>query len=178
MNQKTRKKIRISNQRFNNLIELMTKLEKEIDRCKSAKAYLAGCVMVGAALEASLLSMVAIYRNEVKPVLPKKKLKESEMLKWGLHDLLQISFEAGWLPYAKTSNPNKGEIGDWLLNYVKGLRNLVHPGRCIKEFRELSIRKKHFDFSVELFKLAKDHLLNKVENNILKTLSKKRDKEV
>jgi hypothetical protein len=33
----------------------------EAKRCEKAKAYLAGCVMLGAALEASLILMVGMY---------------------------------------------------------------------------------------------------------------------
>lgn len=37
---------------------------REAKRCKKAKAYLAGCVMMGSALESLLMLMVDVYPGE------------------------------------------------------------------------------------------------------------------
>ena len=55
-------------------------------RCEGAKAYLAGCVMLGSALETILILMVNIYADEAEQTgkVPTKKGQPKPLLEWQL----------------------------------------------------------------------------------------------
>jgi hypothetical protein len=77
---------------------------KEALRCEEAKAFLAGSVMLGSALETLLILMVNCYPEEAEltGLAPKGPL-----LKWELADLLKVAKAANWLPSGLTLG------GDW-----------------------------------------------------------------
>ncbi len=57
---------------------------KEAVRCEEAKAYLAGCVMLGSALETLLILMVNCYSEQAAATgqLPKRNGKGKPLLDW------------------------------------------------------------------------------------------------
>ena len=58
------KQFELSDDQFQELMRLCRFYRREADRAMGAKAYLAGCVMIGAALEADLLAMCHCYSDE------------------------------------------------------------------------------------------------------------------
>lgn len=96
----------------------------EAQKCQQAEAYLAGCVMLGAALEANLVAMVTFYPNEAadwyKQQHPKKK-SVKPLLDWNLGELLEVANALGWLPAGGA-------------DVIRRQRNWAHPGRYVKDF--------------------------------------------
>lgn len=109
----------------------------EARKCQQAGAYLAGCVMVGAALEANLMAMVTFHPDEVAAWYMKrypKKKKVKGLLDWNLGELLDVANELGWLPL-------NGMLDDDTKNWpigahariIQRLRNRVHSCRSLKD---------------------------------------------
>lgn len=77
--------------RFETALRLITRFEKEAGKCRDGQAYFAGCVMVGAALEAMLLVMTRTFPHQVRyrghRVAERKTLGQ----------LIGIAKECGWL---------------------------------------------------------------------------------
>lgn len=108
---------------------------REAKRCQKAKAHLAGCVMLGSAIETLLMLIVNVYSEEADATeaVPTKHNKPVPLLKWNLTQLLAVAKKADWLP----SNLNVGEdnwstrkakVGDYA-EITRMLRNLAHPAR-------------------------------------------------
>lgn len=120
------------------LFDIETRYYREARKCQEAGAYLAGCVMLGAALEANLIAMVDFHLNEVsacKKAPRRSKGSVKKLLNWQLGELLGVASELGWLP---ASEPLGNDPKDWLVGdhaqVVRILRNLIHPGRYVKEY--------------------------------------------
>jgi len=165
---------KISEDQFKHLRTYISKLSREVEKCGTSKAYLAGVIMAGALLEAVLLSFATIYEDEVEKARKRlnKKCKRklgSDPLHWGLQDLLYISFEAGWIPFNNATDPKDREIGDWALNYVKELRNWVHPGKKIKKYTRMRMTEKRFRTALDIVYKVRDLLLEKLEKDVLET---------
>jgi len=111
---------------------------KEAVRCEEAKAYLAGCVMLGSALETLLVLMVNVFPEEAAATgrLPKKDGKAKPLLNWDLSALLKVANAAGWLPSNLALDDEwcnrKALVGDYA-EVVRMVRNLVHPARYRKD---------------------------------------------
>jgi hypothetical protein len=84
------------------LHRLLRLYRRETERCKNAKAYLAGCVMAGAELETALLLMVNAYSDEAAATnkLPRRKKELKPLVEWHLSELLRVAKAANWLPSA------------------------------------------------------------------------------
>ena len=108
---------------------------REAKRCRSATAYLAGCVMLGSALEALLLLIVNVYPAEAEATgcVPHWRGKPKPLLKWSLQDLLAVAKCAGWLPSALKVGADewsegRAKVGDYA-EITRMIRNLAHPAR-------------------------------------------------
>ena len=108
--------------------------------------------MIGAAIEAILLAIAyTLSDEELKNMVPKikekfKKELSYDLKKWALDDLIKIAITCEWIPYNGAEDPEEGELGDWLLNYVKEMRNFIHPGKWLnKEFINLKFKREHFE---------------------------------
>lgn len=161
--------------RFNYLLKYLDQLHEELDKCESAGAYYAGCFTLGTILEGMLLAMVKCYPDEVEQALKALSAKGERIVgppeDWSLAALLKVSFEAGWIPFKGTDDPEQGELGDWLLNYVKELRNLIHPGKKIRDYEGLRLSKKHFKRVREYVESVRDVLLSKIEKTLTQTMN-------
>ena len=112
---------------------------REAERCEEAKAYLAGCVMLGSALEALLVLMVNCYCDEaaLTGLVPVRAGKPTPLLDWNLGELLRVAKAANWLPAGLIVdkdewNTRKAKVGDYA-EVARMVRNLAHPGRYRKE---------------------------------------------
>src|SRR5487761_23404 len=117
------------------LRRLLCYYKREAERCKQAKAYLAGCVMAGSELETSLMLMISAYPDDVLATnaFPRRKDGIKPLLEWSLAELIRVAEAADWLPaaleYGKDDwDGKKAKIGDHA-EVVRGLRNLAHPAR-------------------------------------------------
>lgn len=117
----------------------LTKLAKayhnEAGRCLRGKAYLAACVMQGAALEAMLQAMCFLYPDAVKKtaVYQKKQKRgfqrsRNKALDFKYVELVNIAGELGWFPPKKVVVWGKRTNLAGFVHELRGLRNYVHPG--------------------------------------------------
>ncbi|MBX6422635.1 hypothetical protein [Thermosulfurimonas sp. F29] len=161
----------LNESKFEELQKLIEKLLEEANKCASVQAYLAGCIVLGSALEAMLLAMVDVFPEEVQKALKNlPNIKYTDPRYWSLSDLLQIAFKIGWIPFKDIDDPDQGDLGDWLLNYVKELRNLVHPGKKIRDYKDICLTREHFKTARDLIDITIKYLLSKVEKALAKDL--------
>jgi hypothetical protein len=83
-----------------------------------AKAYLAACIMIGAALEADLGDVQLLRRQLPGHVIPKQKNgKPKPLIDWTFYQRLRAAREAGWLPTGLALDDKwshrKARIGDY-----------------------------------------------------------------
>jgi hypothetical protein len=85
---------------------------KEAMRCEVAKAYLAGCVMIGSALETLLILMVDANSAEAEQSgrVPTKKGKPKPLLDWQFAELLRVANAAKILSGNKYINFWVGDV--------------------------------------------------------------------
>jgi hypothetical protein len=76
---------------FDSLIKFLDHSRREVKRCEEAKAYLAGIVLMGAALEFALTGLMRAWPDVV--YRQGKKLKAH----WDLKGLNQFARTVGWL---------------------------------------------------------------------------------
>jgi hypothetical protein len=146
---------------------------KEAKRCEDAKAHLAGCVMVGSAVECLLILFTNIFFEEAiaSGKAPKNRDgKIKHLLEWTLADLLGVAKAANWFP--ETIKGEKAAIRD-SASTLKQIRNLVHPARYLKDHHGKRVTRKFLDFSFETALDARNWLLDKNNADLLKRLQKK-----
>lgn len=118
------------------LKDIVTRHEEEAFRAASAKAYTAGVILIGAALEGLLL--IRCLRSKQKAVrtagtLPKRQrpFSSDDPSKWTFETLISVCLSAGWLPRISTEYAQYAPAA--LSDILRKMRNLVHPGRCLRE---------------------------------------------
>ncbi len=163
---------------FNDLGRISRFYYHQAEKCSETKAYLAGCVMLGAALEANLVAMVCCFPEEVSRCckLPKNKNgKAKPVLAWTLRQLLDIAKELDWLPSklieSEEWDSKKAHIGDWS-DILRELRNLIHAGRYLTDYPNTRITKKYLEISFEILEVANDHLRERVDSSLRDTIYK------
>jgi hypothetical protein len=55
----------LNKEEFKKLLRLCRLYRREAEKCMEARSYLAGCIMIGAALEADLILMCDCYSDEI-----------------------------------------------------------------------------------------------------------------
>lgn len=118
------------------LKDIVVRHEEDASRAASAKAYGAGVILLGAGLEGLLLMRCLRSKKKamlVASALPRRQRPQSpdDPTKWTFETLISTCLSAGWLPRISTKygHYDPGAIADILRN----MRNLVHPGRCVRE---------------------------------------------
>lgn len=108
---------------------------REAQRCQEAKAWLAGCVMLGSALETLLILIVNVYSGEAEAAggIPMRSGKPKPLLSWNLKELLAVAKRAGWLPSNLRVDEDEwdtrsAKVGDYA-EVARMIRNLAHPSR-------------------------------------------------
>jgi hypothetical protein len=153
----------LSDAAFDRLVTLIRRYERESQRCAEVKAYYAACAMLGAAVEGSLLAMCCAYPKEVKRAiqsLPENERPRGRWKRWALHQLLIVAKTAGWLP-ARRGKRGRLKVGDWA-ELLQELRNLVHPGKHLRSYPKVRIRRGHLADARTVFEAVNDHLYQKL----------------
>ena len=145
--------------KFAQLVDLIGKFDREARRCAKAHAYYAACVMQAAVLEGMLIAMCDGDLNKVSAylqTLPKEQRPKGQVATWGMNQLIKIAVALHWLP-SRVSSRGRRKIGDWVA-LVKEFRNLVHPGKHVRDYPKVRLRKGHFSDSLTIVQVATDHL--------------------
>jgi hypothetical protein len=155
---------------------------KEAQRCEGAKAYLAGCVMLGSALETILILMISLYDDEADQTgrVPHHKGKPKPLLKWDLIDLIAVAKTAGWLPaglkLADDWNSRKARVGDFA-EVVRMVRNLAHPNRYLKDHPRGRVTKIYLRRQFKIVLDCRDWLVAHNNRELLKDIKQEEEKE-
>jgi hypothetical protein len=160
--------------------QLATFYHREAKKCLRGRAYLAACVMQGAALEACLQSMCFIYPETVKrtTVYQKKKKrgfqrKRNRALDFKYVELINIAAELSWFPPEKMVVWSKRTNVAGFVHELRRLRNYVHPGVWAPEHRKpMKFTKGVFNVVYEIFDVASGWLLHRVEKDILSRINR------
>jgi len=160
----------LSEKRFNELVRLCNAYRREARRCLGARAYLAGCIMIGAALEACLVAMCHLYPRDIpRALVPTWRGDKKPLLRWTLNELLHVARGAHWLPaglYAEEAWDNKkARIGDYAL-VVRDFRNLVHVARYLQDYPSPRLTKRRLEFCFEVLEVVVDHLDARVHRGL------------
>ena len=139
---------------------------REAKKCVNGRAYLAACVMQGAALEASLHGMCFLYPNQIKKtaVYKRKKFrrKRNKALDFKYYELIDIADELSWFP-AKLITWGKRTTLAGFVHELRKLRNYVHPGVWAPEHPEtMKFTKAVYNVVYEIFDVANSWLLQRV----------------
>lgn len=146
---------------------------REAGRCENAKAYLAGCVMLGSGVECALILFTDAYFDEALKtgVFPKGKGGAMKsLLDWTFAENLRVAKAAKWLPSGlkpgiRFRHQKSAKIGDYM-ELVRRLRNLVHAARYAQDHHRKRITKRYFDYAEEICGIAKDWLVEKVHSDL------------
>jgi len=161
----------LTDEQYNELVRISRIYYREAHRCKDSKAYLAGCIMMGAALEAHLLLFVNCYPDEAfhSTVTPTKGGIIKPLAEWSLAELLAVAKERSWLPsslsLSEEWDEKKALIGDWS-EVLRQIRNLIHPARYMLDMPRKRITKRYLETSFEIFEVATDYLLSKIGESL------------
>jgi hypothetical protein len=146
---------------------------EEAKRCESAKAYLAGCVMLGSALETLLILMINAFSEEADQTgkVPMKKGQPKPLLDWQFVELLKVAKAAKWLPSALDLNDNwssrKARIGDYA-EVVRQVRNLAHPARYVEDHHRKRVTAKYLQRQFDVVVLCRDWLAKRNNESLVK----------
>ncbi len=154
----------------NRLGKLAAFYDREAGRCLRGRAYLAACVMQGAALEASLHAMCFLYRKEIKntTVYQKKKFrtKRNKLLKFSYYELINIADELSWFPPKRITWGKRTTIAGFA-HELRKLRNYVHPGVWAPERPDsMKFTKAVYNVVYEIFRVATSRLLDRVYKDL------------
>lgn len=170
----------LSKEQFAELMRLCHLYRREAQKCMAVKSYLAGCVMIGAALEAALIAMCHLCSDEIPTnLIPKKRNgKPKNLLDWPFFHLLRVARECKWLPAGLSLDDEwdskKAEVGDYSV-VVQQFRNLVHPSCYIAHFSKRRVTKRRMEMCFEIVETASDYLLKKVYASLKAALSKSKE---
>jgi len=149
--------------------------KREAKKCSNVKAYLAGCVLIGATIEALLLLWANCHKEIVTSAksAPKRKREVRPLREWSFFNLLRATEKLNLLPSGLSKkdewNDAKAKIGDYV-ELVRQIRNLIHPARFITAgFKGKKVRKEYYEACYRILETASDYLLEKAKN-ILKDL--------
>jgi len=145
------------------LVALIGQFDREAKRCAKVRAHYAACVLQGAVLEGLLLAMCDGYINEVSNYissLPKQKRPKGQIVNWSLDSMIKVAIGMNWLPSRK-SQRGRRKIGDWV-ELVNELRNLMHPGKHLRQYPKVRLRKALFSDSFAIVRASTNHLWDKI----------------
>jgi hypothetical protein len=163
---------------FEFLQKLMDQYEEEARKCKQTGSPLAGCVVLAAAMEASLLSLAYCDDTNVRFAQTYRQAKDKDLRNWNLGQLLDLANEMKWWP----TNLQMGEIarksgissddalklGDvgYFADWLREVRDMIHPGRHLRLWSGVKVTRKFLVFAEEILSAIYTHLGDKVETII------------
>lgn len=170
--------IALSTEQEKEILRVATQYKREAEKCFGAKAYLSGCVLMGAAMEAVLLSTANCFPKIVASAkcAPKKDGKIKRLDRWTFMDLLAVAKELNWLPSGLSLKDEwdsaQAGIGDYV-EVVRQIRNLIHPVRYVNDFSKKRVAKKYLVACFEIVDTATDYLYSLVSDSLKIMLEEK-----
>lgn len=155
---------------------------REARRCEGAKAYLAGCVMLGPALEALLILMIHVHSEGAEKTgkIPTRKGRSKPLSKWDVIELLRVAKAAGWLPNAMDLNDDwnwrKAKVGDHA-EVVRMMRNLAHPARYLHDHTGRRVTNRYLQRQFETVLACRDWLAAHNKRELLKAIKEEEQQE-
>lgn len=151
--------------------------DREATKCVQGRAYLAACVMRGAALEASLHAMCFLYPERVKKttVYQRKRFrtKRNKALEFKFYELINIADELAWFPPKRITWGKRATLAGFA-HELRKLRNYVHPGIWAPERpTTMKFTKRVYGVAYEIFDVANSWLLHCVMESLSKKLKVK-----
>jgi hypothetical protein len=119
------------------VVAVTNECTREAERCVETGLYRPACVLMGAGLEGALLSTAMLAEPSLKEdgLWPSRRGVDRDALELHLGELVDLAIAAKWIPAdyrglkLKLDDGDLGNAVDWL----KWLRNLVHPGAFVRE---------------------------------------------
>ena len=147
---------------------------REARKCVKARAYLAACVMQGAALESSLHAMCFLYPDHVKKttVYQRKKFrrKRNKALDFKYYELINIADELGWFPPKRITWGKRTTLAGFA-HELRKLRNYVPPSVWAPEQpNTMKFTKAVYGVAYEIFDVASSWLLHRVHESLRKRM--------
>ncbi|HLJ45458.1 MAG TPA: hypothetical protein VKU01_05600 [Bryobacteraceae bacterium] len=147
---------------------------REARKCVKGRAYLAACVMQGAALESSLHAMCFLYPDQVKKttVYLKKRFrkKRNKALEFKYYELINIADELGWFPPKRITWGKRTTLAGFA-HELRKLRNYVHPSVWAPEQPDtMRFTKAVYGVAYEIFDVASSWLLHRVHESLRKRM--------
>jgi len=160
------------------LVKLAVFYHREAARCLRGRAYLAACVMQGAALEASLHAMCFLYPEHVKKttIYQRKRFrtKRNKALEFKYYELINIADELSWFPQKKLTTWGKKAPLAGFVHELRNLRNYVHPGVWAPEKpTTVKFTRAVYNVAFEIFDVANSWLLHRVNESLRKRMQEK-----
>ena len=168
----------LEEQDFKELMRLYRSYRREAVRSTDSKAYLAGCVMAAAALEAALLAMIHIHAREVEAagLVPNIRRQPKPLLKWTLPEMLRAASGMDWLPSGLQLGgawiARRAKIGDYA-EALRQIRNLIHAARYVQDHSPSRVTKRYLEGSLAILEGATTHLEAKVNASLRKWIAQK-----
>lgn len=127
------------------LSAIQLKFETEAHACVRNNAYHAAATMIGSAMEAALL-FACLNRQDVaqaaRSLIPaNKRPKSANPKEWTFAQLAKVADEAGWLPNVAVADVVLSSRH--LIDMVRRIRNMVHPGRHLSDTVVLDIESQY-----------------------------------
>lgn len=141
-------------------------------RCEEGRAYLAGCIMLGSALETLLMLMINVYPEEAEQTgkTPTKRGKPKPLIDWDLAELLRVAKAAHWLPSALDLkdewSSREALIGDHA-EVVRVIRNLAHPARYATDHHRSRVTEKYLRRQFEVVLACRDWLAERNNKSLI-----------
>jgi hypothetical protein len=130
------------------LMRLATTYHEQANACRKEGARVASCVMLAATVEAMLIVVTNLFCDEARPVATAKKWKLEDLLRWDLGQLLEVAKDATLLPEKLNLNLKMDlrAVKDPVpTDRIREVRNLVHPGRYLRERGGKEITRQELD---------------------------------
>lgn len=145
--------------------------KKEAEKCFSVGAYLSSCILIGAALEALLLSTINSFPELVlnAKTTPRIRGKIKKLEKWSLGELINVAKEVSWLPsnlFSKDEMKITGIKKEDYFEFVQKTRNLIHPTLYANELGRRKVTKKHLIACFNIVNNASYYLYQSLKTNI------------
>jgi hypothetical protein len=129
-------------------------------------AYHAAAAVIGAAMEAVLLSRCLRSEGQLAAIVQQISLPERPRglnpRTWTFANMCRVAERAGWLPDFRAGDADVVLTGDSLITLVRELRNMLHPAKQVRHAAERRfggmVARAHYEDALSAYELLVRHL--------------------